>query len=242
MKRVTSVEDGVKITLAMNEIADKGNWEIVKSDDLAERIILDKKSYPFFWWREDTQLRVLKEMEPKIDSVSAKFDVVNEASQGLDKLMYRVFDEADWLIGCPIEKMMCFANGKSMNVLATYQNKKVVLFELGSTLCDGTVNQGRRTVWGKKGMASDRVVSQKLASSAVYVFSDSSKATEYNDEVLHLYGLEKDDVMRVSAAYKILAGKTNVDEWLAADKRIRKYIELAKKSAETGEPVMVEEA
>ncbi len=242
MKKVTSVEEGVKITLAMNEIEDKGNWKLIKTDDLVDAIEWNGKRYPFFWWREDAQLRTMKEMERQIDSVSAKFDVINEASQGLDKLMYRVFDEADWLMGCTIEKMMCFANGKSMNILATYKNKKVVLFELGSTLRDGTVNQGRRTVWGKQGMASDRVVSQKLASSAVYVFSDSNRAEEYNDEVMHLYGLEKDDVMRVSATYKILAGQTKIEEWNEVDTRIRKYISLAKKSAELGEPVIIEEA
>lgn len=242
MKKVTSVEEGIKITLAMNEIADKGNWRIINTDDLVDVIEIDGRTYPFFWWREDSQLRIMKEMEQQIDSVSAKFDVINEAGQGLDKLMYRVFDEADWLIGSTIKKMMCFSNEKSMNILATYHNDKVVLFELGSTLASGTVNQGRRTVWGKQGMASDRVVSQKLASSAVYVFTDSNKAEEYNDEVMHLYGLEKDDVMRVSAAYKILAGETNIEECRETDIRIRKYIKLAKQSAQSGERIIVEEA
>lgn len=241
MDKVTSVEEGVKKILAIYEKSIDVDWKIIKTGELVDKIEIAGKQYPFFWWREDPQRAALKSNAASCKAVSCKFNALNCRSEGIDKLMYEEFELADWVLGSRIARLTCFEVGTSANILATYENERVVLFELGSTLPDGTVRQGRHSVWGEQGMGSDRVVSQKLASSAIYMFTDSPQPKEFNDEVIHLYGLEKNDVDRVACAYKMLTGETDYSDWSDRDARVRKYIRLAHRSAAEGRCVHVSE-
>lgn len=235
MKKVTSIEEGVKKVLDIYEKTVDEKWRVIKTDDFTDLVEIDGKTYPLFWWREDPQMSAIAGRAQACKVVSGKFNAINERTQGIDKLMYKEFEIADWAIGSTIKRLTCFEVGNSANILATYENDRVVLFELGSALPEGTVQQGRHSVWGEEGMGSDRVVSQKLASSAIYMFTDSPKPTEFNDEVLHLYGLEKDDVNRVACVYRMLTdGKNYYADWNERDARVRKYIALAHKSAKEG--------
>lgn len=234
MEKVTSVEQGVDKILAIYEKSATQKWRIIKDDNLVEHVEIDGKTYPFFWWHEDPQTSALRNNAASCKAVSCKFNALNCRSEGIDKLMYKEFEIADWVLGSTVSRLTCFEAGTSVNVLATYENERVVLFELGSTLPDGTVQQGRHSVWGEQGMGSDRVVSQKLASSAIYMFTDSPNPTEFNDEVIHLYGLEKTDVNRVACVYKMLTGEVDYSDWNERDARVRKYIRLAHKSAQEG--------
>ena len=129
-----------------------------------------------------------------------------------------------------------------MNILATYDNGRVALFELAATLHDGTSEQGRHTYWGEDGMASDRVVSQKVPSEAVYLYTeDQPGAKLYSDIFIHMYGLDKESVLKATAIAEILMGRRDISDWLERDAHYRQCIAVAQNSAETMRRMNVKE-
>lgn len=242
MKRVTDIKEGVEIIKSLYEIKNDAKWEILPAgDDLVEKIKFNGKVYPFFWWRFDPQMNNLYSRGGSIDPVSYKLTCMCERSRGLDWLIYRETDIAEWSLRSTAERVMCFRKGKSANVIITMKNKDVAVLELGATLPEGTVDQGRHTIWGQNGMGSDRVVSQKPASAAIYMYTDNPKPDTFNDEVLHLYGMEKEDVTKVAAVVEILRGNVDLDSWTKADVRLKKHLEICKKSNEICDSIVVED-
>jgi hypothetical protein len=119
-------------------------------------------------------------------------------------------------------------------------NERVAIFELAAVLHEDTPEQGRHTYWGQDGMASDRVVSQKVPSEAVYLFTDEEeKAETYNDIFLYMYGLNKTDATKAAAIAEILMGWREADDWTQKDAHYRRCIEAAWRSAESGQRVEV---
>jgi hypothetical protein len=119
-----------------------------------------------------------------------------------------------------------------MNMLCTMENDRVAIFELGATLHDGTDEQGRHTYWGEAGMASDRVVSQKLPSRATYLFTqDSPQVQTYHDLFIYMFGLSATDVIKAVCISEILLGRRDISDWKEKDAHYRHCIEVAAESA-----------
>ena len=153
--------------------------------------------------------------------------------EGLERLLYRELDIAELMLDAPVRDVMCMKNGKSMNIVATMENERVALFELGATVHDGTDEQGRHTYWGEEGMASDKVVSQKLPSRAVYLFTqDQAQVQTYHDIFIYMYGLSQTDVFKAVCISEILLGRRDISDWKEKDAHYRCCIAMAAESAE----------
>ena len=163
-----------------------------------------------------------------------KLNRAGAKSAGLEKLLYKELDVAEWIMGSSVRTVMNFRQGNSMNMLATMQNERVALFELTASLHDDTPEQGRHTYWGEDGMASDRVVSQKVASEAIYLFTEDQKDPQtYNDIFIYMYGLSRTDTLKATIIAEILMVRRDISDWNARDAHYRKCIAAAAVSAET---------
>ena len=154
---------------------------------------------------------------------------------GLDGIMYREFDIVQQALNSEIKSIMCFQNDNAANMIATMKNDCVAIFELAAVLNENTPEQGRHTLWGKNGMVSDKVISQKITANSAYIFTeDSDKPETYNDLFLHMYGLNRSDTIKAACITEILLGRLDISGWKDADKRCKAYLAAAKESADAG--------
>lgn len=237
MKKCNTIEEGVASVIKMYRYSIDKEWRHLPAGegDLYDKLILDGTEYPFFWWRCDTQIATLIQMAPERKPCSFKLNRSCRKSEGLDRLLYRELDIAEQVLGSPIAKVTCYRNDPALNMIATTEKEQVAIFELAAVLNEDTVEQGRHTLWGSDGMASDRVVSQKIASEAVYLFTEDEKEPEtYNDIFNYMYGLSKTDATKAAAIIEILLGNIDPCEWKALDPHYRRCMAAAKDSASTG--------
>lgn len=244
MKKCLTVEDGVRSALEVYQIEPKVQWSYVPAEagELVDSLILDGVKYPLFWWRCDPQVSTMQELAPERKICSMKLNRSGAKSEGLEKLLYKELDIAEFIMDTRVRTMMNFRKGDSMNMLCTMENDRVALFELTAALHDDTPEQGRHTYWGEDGMASDRVVSQKVPSESVYLFTqDRAEAETYNDIFIYMYGLKKNDVLKATTIAEILMGKRDPSDWIERDTHYRHCIEVAARSAQQVRRLSVEE-
>ena len=242
MKKCTTIEEGVAAVMTVYGYKTEKAWAYIpaKEGDLCDKLILDGEEYPFFWWRTDVQIKPLTDMAPERKLCSMKLNRTCAASETLERLIYREIDIAEQMLGSSIAKVMCFKNQSAMNMIATMENERVAIFELSAVLNDDTPEQGRHIYWGQDGMASDRVVSQKIPSEAIYLFTeDEEKPETFNDIFIYMYGLNKVDTVKASAIIDVLLGKADVSEWKVRDAHYKRCIDAAMRSAKTVQRVTV---
>ena len=243
MEKCMTIEDGVKAALSVYHFVPDVSWEYIpaKETDLTDWLLLDGEAYPLFWWRSDTQIRALLERAQSRKLCSMKLNRSGAKQDGLDRLTYKEMDIAELMLQSAIEKVMCFRKEHSLDMLATMENGCVAVFELGAVLHENTTEQGRHIYWGQAGMASDRVVSQKVASEAIYLFcEEEEKATVYNDIFVYMYGLDKTAATKAACIAEILMGWMNISDWKSKDQHYRRCIEAAKESARSVTRVNIE--
>ena len=91
-------------------------------------------------------------------------------------------------------------------------------------------------------MASDRVVSQKVASEAIYLFTDDAKDPQtYNDIFIYMYGLDRTDTLKATLIAEILMGRRSVENWREQDAHYIRCIQRAEESARQVRRLFVEE-
>lgn len=238
MQRCQTIEDGVRAVLKIYNAAPT-DWEYLPGD-LCDRLRIGDRTVPLFWWRTDTQVSQMISLAPPRRLCSMKLNRTCTKREGLERLLYRELDIAEAMLAAPVRKVMCYRREHALTMLATLANERVAVFELAAVLHEDTPEQGRHTYWGENGMASDRVVSQKVPSEAVYLFTDDAqKAETYNDIFLYMYGLNKTDATKAAAIAEILMGRTDCADWTARDAHYRRCIKAAWRSADTGERVEV---
>lgn len=243
MKPCTSIEDGVRAVLEIYNWDEIVFWQYLPAEGeaLCDRVRIGDEIYPLFWWRADTQIEQLRRMAPERELCSMKLNRTCTKEEGLERLMYREFDVAEQMLGCKIQKLMCYGGDSALCMLATMEQQQVAVFELAAVLNENTPEQGRHTYWGKNGMASDRVVSQKVASDAVYLFTEGEeKAETYNDIFLYMYGLDKLQATKAETIAEMLMGRMDYSDWKELDKHYRNCIRAAEESAAKGVRVTVE--
>ncbi len=243
LKKCTTVEEGVCNALEIFDCRPEVSWRYVPAtqDRYTDTLVLDGVEYPLFWWRCDPQVGSMYAKAPSRKLCSMKLNRAGAKSAGLEKLLYKELDIAEWIMDSRVRTVMNFQNGGSMNMLATMENERVALFELTASLHDDTPEQGRHTYWGEDGMASDRVVSQKVASEAIYLFTEDAKDPQtYNDIFIYMYGLDRTDTLKATIIAEILMGRRDVSDWKERDAHYRRCIAAARESARTVRRLEVE--
>lgn len=233
MEKCLTIEDGVRNVLEIFE-KELVSWKYISAKDgeYTDCLVLDGERYPLFWWRADPQIDMMRELAPERKICSMKLNRVCPKCWGLEKLLYKELDIAEYIMDTRVKTVMNFRQGDSMNMLCTMENDRVSVFELGATLHDDAEEQGRHTYWGEDGMASDRVVSQKLPGKAVYLFTqDKPEPETYHDLFIYMYGLSRTDVLKATCIAEILLGRRDISDWKEKDVHYRHCIRVAAESA-----------
>ena len=243
MKKISSIVEGVKAVLEDCEISVHTPWEYVPAtgESLVDWVVFKGEKIPLFWWRYDNQIFPLADRAEEIKSVSCKLNTVTTREHGLDRLIIRQCDIAEWILRSQVARLNAYQKGGSAEILLTMENKKVAILELSASLSSTIEEQGRLTVWGRQGMTSNRVVSQKDLPQSIYVYTESGKVDTYNDLCPMLYGLSRLDIIKVSAIVDILRGTCDSKEIQSAYERCEKYLKTCKKSAQENKPFKVKE-
>ncbi len=155
-----------------------------------------------------------------------------EKKSDIYKELYRELDICQFVLQRSIKSIMVMENGNVLNAVATTDDGVICTLEISATLKKGEAAKDKHEIISQRGIACDIVVDAQLKQDSVYVFGAEKKA--YTDVDFELYGLSPEEISIVRAAFSI-AQQENYDEIKEADKNLQKLIEMAEKSARTGE-------
>ena len=119
-----------------------------------------------------------------------------------------------------------------LNSIATTEHDIVCTIEISANMASGEIPKDKHEIISQRGIACDVVVDAQLKQDSVYVFGSENK--KYTDVDFELYGLSIEEIAIVRAAFGIAQNK-NYDEMTAIDANLLKLVDMAKKSAKSGE-------
>lgn len=245
MAKITTIEEGIRSIYKINEFGEVPAYSVIpcKDGEYTEHLTFNGKTYPIFAWRGvPPTASVAGSARSGMGSCcSMKISGAISRDYGLDKFLYKEIDTAEWALNSEVQHLTAFVNDKACNAILRMKNGKVAVLELGACLPADADEQTRHTAWGTKGMASSRVVSEKIRPQAVYLYNKSATPTTFNDNMSALYGLNQDDCAKAVIIASMLLGKVNADEWVNKHDRLVKCVKAIHKSSATGERIVIEE-
>lgn len=146
--------------------------------------------------------------------------------------LYREFDLCEYVLQRKIKSVMVMQNDNVLNSIATTEDGVVCTIEISATLKKGEVEKDKHEIISQRGIACDVVVDAQLKQDSIYVFGSENK--KFTDVDFELYGLSIEEIAVVRAAFAIAQNK-NYDEMAAIDANLLKLVDMAKKSANSGE-------
>lgn len=155
-----------------------------------------------------------------------------EKGSDLYAVLYREMDLCQYILQRKIKSIMVVENGNTLNAIATAENDIVCTIEIAATLKRGEFPKDKHEIISQRGIACDVVVDAQLKQDSIYVFGVENK--KYTDVDFELYGLSVEEIAVVRTAFALAQDK-NYDEVRAIDTNLRKLVEMAKKSAKSGE-------
>lgn len=160
--------------------------------------------------------------------------VARIVEKGLDiyKELYRELDICEYVLQRKIKSIMAMDNDNVLNVIATTEDGVVCTIEISATLKKGEIAKDKHEIISQRGIACDVVVDAQLKQDSIYVFGNNNK--KFTDVDFELYGLSAEEIAIVRAAFAVAQNK-NYDEMTDTDANLLKLVDMAKKSAKSGE-------
>lgn len=197
---------------------------------------MDGTCIPLLPWRNERRFVELKRLVDSrtVEPVSmCRFACTSSgAPMGLDAILYREFDLAEWLLGSPITTLHASVTaGRAANAVVRLASGVVCSIEASTTLPAGSRPDilDRHELIAQRGVASDRVVDTQVPQSSIYTFTGQG-SERFTDTDAELFGLEADDVNLVRAAYELAAEPGRKDALLAQHERLAALVQLAHQS------------
>ena len=155
-----------------------------------------------------------------------------EKEKDIYKELYREFDICQYILQRKIKSVMVMENDNVLNAIATTEDGIVCTIEISATLNKGEIEKDKHEIISQRGIACDVVVDAQLKQDSIYVFGSENK--KFTDVDFELYGLSIEEIAVVRAAFAVAQNK-NYDEMALIDANLAKLVDLAKKSANSGE-------
>lgn len=146
--------------------------------------------------------------------------------------LYREIDLCEYILQRKIKSITVMENDNVLNAIATCEDGVVCTIEISATLGKGEIEKDKHEIISQRGIACDVVVDAQLKQDSIYVFGNENK--KFTDVDFELYGLSIKEIAVVRAAFAV-AQKKNYDEMSAIDANLMKLVDMAKKSAKSGE-------
>lgn len=146
--------------------------------------------------------------------------------------LHRELDICGYVLQRKIKSVMVMENDNVLNAIATTEDGIVCTIEIAATLKKGEIEKDKHEIISQRGIACDVVVDAQLKQDSIYVYGSENK--KFTDVDFELYGLSIEEIAVVRAAFAVAQNK-NYDEMISIDKNLLKLVEMAKKSAKSGE-------
>ena len=155
-----------------------------------------------------------------------------EKGSDIYEALYRELDLCQYILQRNIKSIMVMENDNVMNAIATTEDGVVCTIEISATLQVGELSKDKHEIISQRGIACDVVVDAQLKQDSIYVFGAENK--KYTDVDFELYGLSVEEIAIVRAAFAVAQNK-NFDELKAIHENLCTLVDMAKKSARSGE-------
>lgn len=155
-----------------------------------------------------------------------------EKDADIYEALYRELDICQFVLGRKLASIMVMTGDHVLNAISTCQDGVVCTIEISATLAKGEVPKDKHEIIAQRGTCCDVVVDAQLHQDSIYFFGAENK--KFTDVDFELYGLSIDEIAVVRSAFNI-AQKGNADEMIALGDYTAKLVELAKRSATSGE-------
>lgn len=159
----------------------------------------------------------------------------NKGTNVFDQLA-RELGICQFVLGRKIKTITAMQNGEMLNVIAAAEGGVVCTLEIAATLPEGEAPKDKHEIISQRGIACDVVVDAQLQQQSVYFFGDKNQS--FTDVDFELYGLSKDDVAVVRAAF-VAAQNNNTAELIAEAAELEAFKKAAARSVELAERVVL---
>ena len=205
---------------------------VLKND---KTIVIDGKEIPILSHRCERRFIELKNIVNNGTLVGISvMRVARIVEKGKDiyEELYREFDICQYVLQRKLKSVTVMENGNVLNAISTTEDGVVCTIEISATLEKGEIAKDKHEIISQRGIACDVVVDAQLKQDSIYVFGNKNR--KYTDVDFELYGLSIEEIAVVRAAFCVAQNK-NYDEMAQINANLLKLVEMAKKSAKSGE-------
>lgn len=154
-------------------------------------------------------------------------------SEGLNAMLRRELDLSEFMLGAKTVHVFAMANGDVLHVSTRLDNGVVCTLELNATLPEGSAPVYKHELTTESGFVTDRAVDTTVTPESMYLLNGEGVQSFSSVDAV-TYGLCREDIIDVRAAYAILCDEERAQEYIDASRRLDRLCALVWKSAETG--------
>lgn len=220
-----------KLDLLLEKYSVDGRAELKDS----KTVVIDGNALPLLPQRSERRFLEMKNIVNGGTLVGVSvMRVARIIEKGSDiyEALYTQLDICQYVLQRKLASIMVMENDNVLNAIATAEDGVVCTIEISATLAAGEPAKDKHEVIAQRGTCCDVVVDAQLKQDSLYVFGADNQ--RYTDVDFELYGLSAEDIAVVRAAFAIARNK-NYAEMKAIDENLQKLVQMAKRSARSGE-------
>lgn len=219
----------------LNFLLDKYSVDVKAELKDANTVIIDGQELPLLSHRNERRFLEQKNIVTggTLEGISVmRVARIIEKGSDIYEALGRELDICQYVLQRNLASIMVMQNDNVLNAISTCEDGVVCTIEISATLAKGEIPKDKHEIIAQRGTCCDVVVDAQLKQDSIYVFGAENQ--KFTDVDFELYGLSIEEVAIVRAAFGI-AQKKNYEEMKAIDARMKKLVELAKRSAVSGE-------
>ena len=219
----------------LNFLLDKYSVDVKAELKDSKTVIIDGQELPLLSHRNERRFLEQKNIVTggTLQGISVmRVARIIEKDSDIYEALGRELDICQYVLQRDLVSIMVMQNDNVLNAISTCADGVVCTIEIPATLAAGEIAKDKHEIIAQRGTCCDVVVDAQLKQDSIYVFGAENQ--KFTDVDFELYGLSIEEVAIVRAAFSI-AQKKNYEEMKAIDARMQKLVELAKRSAVSGE-------
>ncbi len=219
----------------LNFLLEKYSVDVKAELKDAKTVVIDGQELPLLSHRNERRFLEQKNIVTggTLQGVSVmRVARIIEKGSDIYEALGRELDICQYVLQRNLISVMVMQNDNVLNAISTCEDGVVCTIEISATLAKGEVAKDKHEIIAQRGTCCDVVVDAQLKQDSIYVFGAENQ--KFTDVDFELYGLSIEEVAIVRAAFGI-AQKKNYEEMKAINARMQKLVELAKRSAVSGE-------
>ena len=219
----------------LNFLLDKYSVDVKAELKDAKTVVIDGQELPLLSHRNERRFLEQKNIVTggTLQGVSVmRVARIIEKGSDIYEALGRELDICQYVLQRNLISVMVMQNDNVLNAISTCEDGVVCTIEISATLAAGEVAKDKHEIIAQRGTCCDVVVDAQLKQDSIYVFGAENQ--KFTDVDFELYGLSIEEVAIVRAAFGI-AQKKNYEEMKAINARMEKLVDLAKRSAVSGQ-------